>query len=107
MLTALSMYIATIVLAIEGVFGGGGGTGGSSSKDKRTLKKWLDRLADTLKRLAGKAAEAFPAIIGSIDGAALSFLGKAVGFVAEHTWALIVFVAGLIGLWLMQRVKKD
>ena len=79
------MNIATIVLAIECVFGGSGGTGGSSSKDKGTLKKWLDRLADALKRLAGKAAEAFPAIIGNIVGAALRFLEKAVRFVAEHT----------------------
>ena len=101
-LTAFSVTIVTIVLAITGVFGGTGGTG-DSPKDKETLKKWLDRLADALKRLAGKAAEALPAIVGSI----LSFLGKAFGFVAEHTWALIVFLAGLIGWWLMQRVKKD
>ena len=37
-----------------------------------------------------------PAIMESVAGAILSFLGKAVGFVAEHTWALIVFVAGLV-----------
>ena len=50
-LTALSMTISTTVLAITGVFGGGGGgTGGPPSKDKGTLKKWLDRLADVLKR---------------------------------------------------------
>ena len=104
-LTALSMIISTIVLAITGG-GGSGGTGGSPSKDKGTLKRWLDRLADPLKRLAGKAAEALPAIIGSVVGAILSFLGKAVGFVAEHTWALIVFIAGLIGWWLMQRVQR-
>ena len=62
-LTALSMTISTIVLAITGVFGGGsGGAGGSPSKDKGTLKKWLDKLADELKRFAGKAAEALPAI---------------------------------------------
>ena len=36
----------------------------------------------------------------------LSFLGRAVGFVAKHTWALTVFVAGFIGVWLMQKVKK-
>ena len=71
------------------------------------MKKWLDRLADALKRLPGKAAEVLPAIVGSIVGAILSFLGRAVGFVAEHTWALIVFAAGLIGVWLIQRVKKD
>ena len=45
----------------------------------------------------GKRVEALPAIVGSVVGAILNFLGKTVGFVAEHTWALIVFVAGLIG----------
>ena len=63
------MTISTTVLAITGVFGGGGGAGGLASKEKRTLKKWLDRLADALKRLAGKAAEALPAIVGSVIGA--------------------------------------
>ena len=106
-LTAFSMTIATIVLAITGVFGGTGGTGGTPSKDNGTLKKWLHRLADALKRLSRKAAEALPAIVGSVVGGNLSFLGKTVGFVAEHTWALIAFVAGLIGWWLMQKVKKD
>ena len=71
------------------------------------MKKWLDRLADALKRFAGKAVEALPAIVRSIVGAILSFLGKAVGFVAEHIWALIVFVAELVGWWLMQKVKKN
>ena len=67
------MTISTTVLAITGVFGGGGGgTGGSPLKDKW----WLDRLADALKRLAGKAAEALPTIVGSVVGAALSFLKK-------------------------------
>ena len=75
-LTALSMTISTIVLAITGVFGGAMGTGGPPSKDRGTLKKWLDRLANTLKRLAGKAAEALPAIIGSVVGAILSFLER-------------------------------
>ena len=103
-LTALSMTISTIVLAVFG--GGGRGTGGPPSKDEGVLKKWLDRLADALKRLAGKAPEALPAIIGSVLGAILSFLGKAVGFVGVNTWTLIVFVAGCIGVWLMQRVQR-
>ena len=101
-LTAFPMIISTIVLAITGVFGGGGGTGGSPPKDEG----WLDRLANALKRPAGKVVEALPAIMGSAVGAILSFLGKAVGFVAEHTWALIIFVAGLIGVWLMQKAKR-
>ena len=106
-LTAFSMTISTIVLVIKGVFGGvGRGTGGSTPKDEGALKKWLDRLANALKRLAGKAIEVLPAIVGSVVGTILSFLGKANGFVAEHTWALIVFVVGLVGWWLMQKVKK-
>ena len=107
-LTALSMTISTIILAITGFFGGGsGGAEGISLKDKGTLKKWLDRLADALQRLVGKATEALPAIVRSVVGAILSFLGKTVGFVTEHTWALIAFVVGLIGWWLIQKVKKD
>ena len=66
----------------------------------------MDRLADALKGLAGKSVEAVEAIIESIVGAALNFLKKTVGFVAEHTWTLFVFLAGLIGVWLMQKVKK-
>ena len=80
------MTISTIVLAITGFFGGGSReAGGSPPKDEGVLKKWLDRLADALKRLTGKTVEALPSIVGSIVGVILSFLGKAVGFVAEHT----------------------
>ena len=103
-LTALLRTISTIALAIIGVLGGGGG--GSPPKDEGDLNKWLNRLADALKRLAGKAVVALPAIVGSVAGVILSFLGKAFGFVAEHTWALIVFAARLTGVWLMQKVKK-
>ena len=71
------------------------------------MKKWLNRLADALKRLAGKAVEALPAIVGNVVPVTLSFLGRAVEFVAEHTWALIAFAVGLTGVWLMQKVKKD
>ena len=97
------MTISAIVLAITGVFGGGRSARGSTRKDEG----WLDRLANAIKRLAGKAVELLPTIVGSVVGAILSFLGKAVGFVAKHTWALIVFVAGLVGWWLMQKVKKS
>ena len=55
-MTALSMAVSTIVLAITDVFGGGGGggggeRGGSPPKDERDENKWLNRLADALKRL--------------------------------------------------------
>ena len=100
------MTISSFVFAKTGVFGGGG-AGSSAPKDEGILKKWLDRLADALKRLAEKAVEALPAIVGSVAGAILSFLGKVVGFVVEHTSALIVFVVGLVGWWLMQKFKKS
>ena len=90
-LSAFSAGIATIVLSVIGDFGGGGGTGSLPSKDKGKLEKWLDRLADVLERFAGKAAEGLSPIVGSVVGAILSFLEKAVGFVAENTWALIFF----------------
>ena len=68
---------------------------------------WLGRLADAVKRLAGKVVEALAVIVGSVADAILSFLKKTVGFVVEHTWALIVSVAGLVGWWLMQKVLKS
>ena len=62
------MTIARIVLSVTVVFrGSGGGTGGPPSKDKGNLKKWLDKLPNALKRLAGKAVEALPAIVGSAN----------------------------------------
>ena len=91
------MTISTIVLAITGAFGGGEAeTGGSPPKDEGVLKKWLDRLADALKRLAGKAVEALPAIVGSVVCATLSFLEKVVRFAAKHTWAIIFLLQGLL-----------
>ena len=102
------MTISTIVLAITDIFGdGSGGARVPPSKDEGVLKKWLDRLVDALKRLAGKSFLVLTAIVGSVLGAILSFLGKAIGFVAEHTWVLIVFVVGLIAAWLRKKVKKD
>ena len=62
--TPFSMTTSMIVLVSTGVFRGvGRGTVGSSPKDERVLKKWLDRLADVFKRLAGKAVETLPAIM--------------------------------------------
>ena len=98
------MTISTIVLAITGVFGESGRREGSASAPKEeggVLKKWLDRLANALNRLAVKTVEPLPAIIGSYVDISLSFLGKSAGFVAEHIWALIFGVAGIIDVWLM------
>ena len=103
------MTISTIVLTIAVVFRGGedpDASAPSSPKDEGTLKMWLNRLEDALKRLAEKAIEALPAIVGSVVGAILSCLGKGVRFAAEHIWALIVYDDDFIGICLMQKVKK-
>ena len=78
-------------------------------KDEGVLKIWLNRPADPFKRLAGNAVfwQVLPGIVGSVLGAILSFLGKAVGFVSKHKWTLIAFVAGLICVWLMQKVSQE
>ena len=108
-LTALFKAILPIALTVAVIFGGGGDTavsGPTPPKDEETLKKWLNKLADTLKRPTVKAAEALPAIVGSVVDGILSFLRKPVGFVVEDTWAPFVVVAGLIGVLLMQEVKS-
>ena len=101
------MIISTTILAVTG---GSSGTPGSPPKDEGEFRKWLkkqlNRLANALKRLARKAVAALPGIIGSVVGAILSFLSKTVGFLAQHTWALIAFVVGLIGAWLIRRVQS-
>ena len=102
-ITALLAGITTIVLSVIGDFGRGGGTGGSATKGEG----WLEKLANAIKLLTGKAAEAVKAIVVSVLGAILSFLKKTVGFIGEHTLALIVFVAGLVGVWLMQKFIKS
>ena len=55
------------------------------------MKKWLNRLEDALKRLAGKAADPLLPIVASVGGAISNFVANALGFVAKQTWALIVF----------------
>ena len=36
-----------------------------------------------------------------------NFFDEAVGFVAEHKWALTAFVAKLTGTWLMQKKEEE
>ena len=49
-LAALSMTISTIVFAIPGALGGGGVVGVSPPKGEGVINKWLNRLADALKK---------------------------------------------------------
>ena len=98
-LTALYISISAIVLAITSIFRGGVGGSVFLTKDKEAFKKSLNRLVDTLKRLAGKVPEALSAIAGSVVRAViLRFLSKAIGFAYKHVWALITFIAQFLAV---------
>ena len=69
------MTISTISLATVGAFGAENEEEEEEEvlpKDEGTLNNWLNRLANALKRLAGKAVEALSAIVRSVVGAILS-----------------------------------
>ena len=51
------------------------------------FKQIIEETSRCPQRLVGKAVKALPAIVRIVVGIILSFLGKAVGFVAEHKWA--------------------
>eukprot|EP00745_Piridium_sociabile_P013006 TRINITY_DN1957_c0_g1_i11.p1 TRINITY_DN1957_c0_g1~~TRINITY_DN1957_c0_g1_i11.p1 ORF type:complete len:405 (-),score=30.30 TRINITY_DN1957_c0_g1_i11:333-1547(-) len=100
-LTAIGFAISSIVLAVTGGSGGSGGTSPSppsppSPGDKSWVKKQLDHLANLLKKLAVKAMDALPGILGSIVSWILSAASQVVGFVAEHLWTLALLVIGLL-----------
>ena len=67
------------------------------------LKKLGKGLANGLKTIGAKAASALPGLIGAI----VSFLFKAaastIGFLAEHTWLLILAVVTFLFQKLMKR----
>ena len=60
---------------------------------KKTFTSSWTRLSESI---AGKAAAALPGIIGSIVSWLLRLLGKAAGFLAEHTIVLVLTVGGLL-----------
>ena len=98
-LTAIGMAVSTVVLALTG---GGGGGATSPNPDKPNggarewIKKQLHHLSELLKKLASKAIDALPGIIGSVVSWLLSTLGKVVGYMSEHLWTLLVLGAGLL-----------
>ncbi len=109
-LTAIGMAISTLVLAITGG-GGGAAPVKPPPSDKGGVKEWVKKqlkaLAGLLAKLAEKATAALPGIIGSIVSWLMSTAGKAVGWLAENTWALLVAVGGLLIVavreWLTKR----
>ena len=59
------------------------------------LKKLGTELGNGLKTLGAKAASALPGLIGAIVSFLFKAAGSAIGFLAEHTWLLILACACL------------
>ena len=108
-LTAIGMTISTIILAIKNAFGMRGGSGKKppSNDDPDSIKNWvkgkLNALARLLGKLGSKALAALPSIIGSIISWVLNMLKKGVEFAAQHVYAFITFVCGIVGYWIYSR----
>ena len=54
------------------------------------LKSMGNQLANGLKDVGAKAASALPGLIGAIVSFLFKTAGKAIGYLAEHTWLLIL-----------------
>ena len=60
------------------------------------LKAMGQQMANGLKALGAKAASALPGLIGAIVSFLFKTAGQAIGFLAEHTWILILAVVAFI-----------
>ena len=68
------------------------------------LKKLGTELGNGLKTLGAKAASALPGLIGNIVSFLFKAAGSAIaGFLAEHTWLLILAVVAFLFQKLMKR----
>jgi len=103
-LTAFSFVISTIVLAVTGTSPPSPPSPSSNSNSdlKSWVKKQLKHLSELIKKLAIKAVDSLPAIIGSIVSWIFSTAGKVVGYMADHLWTLLILLAGI----LISKIKK-
>ena len=67
------------------------------------LKKLGTALGNGLKKLGAKAASALPGLIGAIVSFLFKAAGSAIGFLAEHTWLLILAVVAFLFQKLMKK----
>ena len=67
------------------------------------LKKLGTEVENGLKTLGAKAASALPGLIGAIVSFLFKAAGSAIGFLAEHTWILILAVVAFLFQKLMKK----
>ena len=67
------------------------------------LKKLGTDLGNGLKTIGAKAASALPGLIGAIVSFLFKAAGSAIGFLAEHTWLLILAVVAFLFQKLMKK----
>ena len=112
-ITALGLIISSIVTALSG---GGGSLPVTPPKppppsNGNTAKTWVKRqlhhLAELLKSLANKALASLPGILGSVISFLFKTASTVVGYMSEHLWTLIVFVAGPILLKIQKQNSKS
>ena len=64
--------------------------GGVVGAITNALKSMGSQLANGLKTVGAKAASALPGLIGAIASFLFKTAGQAIGYLAEHTWLLIL-----------------
>ena len=65
-------------------------------KPEPGVKGWIQKIANLLSKLGDKALIALPAILGAVVNFVLKSVSSVVGFIAEHTWLLIVGVGYIL-----------
>ena len=90
-------------LTLAGIFAAAGATiGAIIGAITKALKDMGKKIANGLKTLGQKAASALPGLIGSIVSFLFKTAGQVFGFLAEHTWLLILAVV----VFLFEKMMK-
>lgn len=104
-LTAFGMAIGLLVEAIlpNTNIPNKGNDGDKNQDTKEWIKNKLKALASIIGKLADKAVDALPAIIGSVISWILNRAKEAIGWLSQNLWALIVGIVGLIYTYIITR----
>ena len=110
-LTALGM---TLGVLIEALLGGPDvsttASGSTSSDEKDGAREWIKNKLKALSQLQGKLAdkalEALPGIIGSILSWILNIAKEVIGWLSQNLWALIIGVGVLIYTCFMMKARR-